>query len=243
MTDALLPEVVALSSADFASGAAERIAVAIGRAIQARGECRLGLAGGGTPRPIYVALAEREDVDWSRVSVFFGDERAVGPQDEHSNYRMVRDVLLQPVTIADDRVFRVEGERPPLEARAAYEATLGEEPLDVLLLGMGGDGHTASVFPGPELDPLAPERVIVTQSPIPPTARISLSLRAINEAGQVVLLVAGSSKAARLAEVHQQMKDGAPALPAAHVAPHSGQLVWIVDRDAAAALSEIVRRK
>ncbi len=236
MTDVLLPQLLVLPADDFVAGAAERIAAELTRAIRTRGECRLGLAGGGTPRPIYEALAAREDVDWGKVCFFFSDERAVGPEDEQSNFRMVRDVLFEPVAVVQNRVFRIEGERPPPEAREAYEVAFGEQPLDVLLLGMGGDGHTASVFPGAELNPASTQRVIVTESPIPPTARLSLSLRAINEAAQVILLVSGGAKATRLAEVHRQMSAGAPELPAAHVIPHSRRLLWIVDSDAAAAL-------
>jgi 6-phosphogluconolactonase len=227
-----------LSPERYVQEAAAALAAHVSSVVREHGECRLGLSGGGTPQPIYRALAAREDVDWSRIRFFFGDERSVGPEDDRSNYKMVREALLDPVGAAPEHVARIQGERPPAEARDAYEHDLGDRPLHVLLLGMGGDGHTASLFPGQPLNAESDARVLVTQSPVAPTTRISLSLRAINEAAQVILLVAGGGKAARLAEVWRQMQSDAPVLPAAHVHPQSERLQWIVDRDAAAELPE-----
>ena len=234
MTDASFPSVRVSAPDRFVDEAADTIADAIRDSIAARGGCRIALAGGGTPKPIYAALAQRGDVDWSAVRFFFGDERAVGPSDPSSNYRMVRTTLLDPIAASDDHVFRIHGEDEPEQAAAAYDARLGTEPLDLVLLGMGGDGHTASLFPGdPGID-VTDRRVVVTTSPVAPTTRISLTLPAIDAAHRVVLLVSGAGKAERLAEVWQQIAARTPSLPVARVATE--RLHWHVDALAASAL-------
>lgn len=228
------PTVVVARAEDFASSAAEAIAVEIELAISTHGHCRLGLAGGSTPRSVYQRLARRAEVQWAQVTVLWGDERAVGPQDPASNYRMAQEALLDHVQAGT--VTRIEGELPAPEARRRYEDALGTAPLDVLLLGMGGDGHTASLFPGSDMQ--AAERVVLSHSPIPPDTRISLSMRAINEARAIVVLVRGADKAERVAEVFDQMKRQAPELPAAFVAPGSRRLVWLLDSGAASVLPQ-----
>ena len=228
------PKVVVVDTEDFASNAAEAIANEIELAIAARGRCRLGLAGGSTPRSIYERLAEHSGVQWPYVSVLWGDERAVGPQDPASNYRMAKEALLDHVQAGT--VTRILGELPASEARERYEDALGTAPLDVLLLGMGGDGHTASLFPGSDMH--TAERVVLGHSPVPPDVRISLSMRAINEARAILMLVRGADKAERVAEVMDQMKRRAPELPAAFVAQGLGRLVWLLDNGAASALPQ-----
>lgn len=230
----MLPEVIVSEPDRFVTEAADAIAGAIAESIAARGSCRIALAGGGTPRPIYVALAGRDDVDWSRVRFFWGDERAVGPDHDSSNYRMVRVALLDVIGAPADRVFRIRGEADPQAAAAEYEALLGDAPLDLVLLGMGGDGHTASLFPGDPGLEVADRRVVVTTSPVAPKTRISLTSAAIDQARWVIMLVAGAGKAERLAEVWAQMSADDPSLPAARIAPQ--RLQWRIDRPAAAAL-------
>lgn len=240
MADLSLPTVLVSPEDRFVSAAADAIATRIASVIEARGRCRLVLAGGGTPRPIYEALACREQLAWSEVDFFWGDERAVGPDHEQSNYRMAREVLLEPLGVSDAHVFRIEGERPAAEACDAYVATLGDSPLDVVLLGMGGDGHTASLFPG---DPASVEMtasVVVTNSPKPPAVRISLSLPTLNAAKHVIVLVAGSGKADRLAQVWRELANGPRQLPVARVRPTDGELLWLLDDAAAAALPQQV---
>lgn len=223
----------------LARGAAEDIVGSIQRAITEKGSCRIALAGGSTPRPVYRLLVEPElagRIDWQRIQVFWGDERCVPPTDEASNYRMVDDELLAKVPIPQTNVHRIAGELAPREAARAYEMTLGDEPLDLVLLGMGDDGHTASLFPDTPGLGEHPERVISTVSPVSPVDRVSLTLRSINEAGTVRFWVAGAAKADRLAEVFRQIDDGSPRLPAARVQPHRGHLCWLVDTDAAGRL-------
>lgn len=226
--------------AALVAGAAADLAARIERTIAAHGRCRLALAGGFTPKQVYERVARDPSLDWRRVDIFFGDERCVPADHEDSNYRMAREALLDRVAVALT-VHRIEGERPPLEAARVYEGVLGDQPLDLVLLGMGEDGHVASLFPDtPELGSAA-ARVVATRSPRPPAARVSLTLRAINEAGAVVFWVTGAAKADRVAEVFRQIETGAAVLPAAMVAP-AGELIWLLDAGAAARLGARSRR-
>jgi 6-phosphogluconolactonase len=236
---------------ELAAAAADRIATETAEAVAARGVCRIGLSGGGTPRPVYQALARPPlagQMPWDRVELFWGDERCVPPDDPASNYRMACEAFIEEVPIPAANVHRIEGERPPEEAAAAYAEVLGDEPIDILLLGIGADGHTASLFPGTPHMEGGPEgggeggegggrSVIATISPAPPAERVSLTLGAINRARTVYFLVAGADKAGRLAEIFAQIESGAPALPAARVQPASQNLIWLLDRGAAGELA------
>lgn len=215
--------------------AARLIAQRIRQHIDERGACRLALAGGNTPRPVYQRLAQTDlarTINWARVHIFWGDERCVPPDDAASNYRLANDALLAHVPLVTGRVHRIEVERGPESAARHYARILGSEPLDVVLLGMGSDGHTASLFPH-STDLATSERVIPALSPLPPVQRVSMSLRQINESREVYLLVSGADKAERLAEALHQIDSGAPALPAALVQPRSGRLFWLCDAAAA----------
>jgi 6-phosphogluconolactonase len=214
-------------------GAAEALAAAIGAAIEARGQCRLALAGGSTPRPVYQRLSLVTSIDWSAVHVFWGDERCVGPDDPSSNYRMACDALLDHVAVPPAQVHRIEAERGGVEAAAAYARVLGAEPLDLVLLGMGDDGHTASLFPGgAEVEERA-ALAYAARAPVAPHERVTLTLAAINAARAVWFWVVGAGKADRLQEVFTQVASGERVLPAARVAPSSGDLVWFLDEAAA----------
>ena len=224
----------------FVEAAASDAVDLMATAIAARGTCRVALGGGSTPRPVYERMAQAdlaERIDWKRVHIFFGDERCVPPNHESSNYRLADESLV--ARLGSERaphVHRIAGEDPAAKAARAYAAELGEVPLDVVLLGMGGDGHTASLFPGqPELAERN-ARVVATRSPAPPFERVSLSLRTINEARAVRFWVTGEDKAARVAEVFRQIECGAPSLPAAQVQPSSGELAWLLDEAAAQGL-------
>jgi 6-phosphogluconolactonase len=234
MTDRPRPSVHVSAPEAFVDETTDAIARAIRASIEARGACRIALAGGGTPQPIYAALARRGDIDWTAVEFFFGDERAVGPSDPASNYRMAHDALLGPIDAQEGQVFRILGEQEPEAAATDYEARLGSAPLDLVLLGMGGDGHTASLFPGDAGLDVTDRRVTVATSPVEPRTRISLTFRAIDEARLAILLVRGASKAARLAQVWAEIDSGSPTLPAARITP--GVLRWHVDAPAATAL-------
>jgi 6-phosphogluconolactonase len=197
---------------------------------------RIAASGGSTPQFLYEALASsafRDGIDWSAWHVYFGDERAVPPDDRASNYRLVHDTLLSKVPIAADRVHRMEAERPDLDAAAAeYSALLEREcgappRLDVVLLGLGTNGHTVSLFPGtPALDV---EDAWATRglADYAPFDRISLTFPAVNAAGNAAFLVTGSSKGDALRGVMEGT------VPAARVRPTNGELHWFLDTAAA----------
>ena len=189
---------------DFPRHAAAFLREEIQRAIDARGLCRLALSGGGTPRAIHEQLAILgADLPWDHVQITFGDERCVPPDHAESNYRMARESLLDRVPIPAGNVFRIRGEIAPedaareIESRLAAVAARCGEPRyihDVLLLGVGDDGHTASLFPGsPALDETA-RNVIPTTGPKPPPQRITMTFPLLNAARHVCFLAAGAAK-------------------------------------------------
>jgi len=229
---------VAANAEALAELAAAEIGRAAVRAAEARGLAALALAGGLTPRSAYRRLAEpgeHEGVPWEKVLFFFGDERCVPPDHPDSNARMVRAALLARLPIPAANVFRMAGEDPdPERAAAGYEAELkrelGPEPrLDLVLLGMGADGHVASLFPG---SPALEERhrlVSATTGGPPQPRRLTLTLPAINAARAVLFLVSGGEKAGLVAEL---LAGGRQEAPAARVKPE-GEVHWLLDREAA----------
>jgi 6-phosphogluconolactonase len=229
---------VAADAEALASLAAAEIARTAARAAQARGLAAVALAGGSTPIRTYKRLAEPEEhegVPWEKVLFFFGDERCVPQDHPDSNARMVREALLARLPIPAANVFRMAGEaEDPERAAAAYEAELRQElgpspRLDLAILGMGADGHVASLFPGsPALDER--RRLVVPAEGGPPQPRrLTLTLPALCAARAVLFLVSGAEKAATVAEV---LAGRRPELPAARVRPE-GELHWLLDREAA----------
>ena len=209
--------------------------------VQRSGLCRLALSGGSTPRLLFERLAQADlmaAAPWDRVHFYWSDERCVPPQDPSSNFAMAKESLLDHLPLRPDQIHAVDGTLPPDAAAASYAARVGDQPLDIVLLGMGGDGHTASLFPGgPELE--EEQRIVVaTRSPLPPPDRISLSLPAINRARCVVFLVVGADKAAMVARVlaERAAPDGPGLLPAARARPGPESLYWFLDRPAASSL-------
>jgi 6-phosphogluconolactonase len=200
---------------------------------------RWALAGGSTPGRLYRRLAQPDAsglLDWRRMRLFWSDERCVPPGDPQSNYRMVRESLLDQVPIPAGNIFPIDGTLDAERSAAAYAAVLGEEPLDCVLLGMGDDGHTASLFPDTPRLREESRAVIATRSPLPPVHRVSLSLRTINAARRVFFLVLGDHKAVRVARVMDQLGRKDADLPAAMVNPERGALHWFLDYAAAAQL-------
>jgi 6-phosphogluconolactonase len=208
-------------------------------AISERGRFAVILAGGSTPKDTYEALAQdyADRLDWSRVHVFFGDERTVPPHHEDSNYRMVRETLLAHVRVGS--VHRMRCELAPAEAATNYEEQLREffgssEKLprfDLILLGLGKDGHTASLFPETSALDVTDRWVVVNPVPKLETSRLTLTVPVINAARAVVFLVAGEDKAEALKEVLEGDADPR-AYPAQFIRPE-GELTWMVDRAAA----------
>jgi len=238
--------VVTEGAGALAEEAAERLVRIAGEATAARGRFTVALAGSATPRGLYSRLAaepRRSEVDWGRTWVFLGDERCVPPTDRESNYRMAHDTLLAHVPIPPGQVFRIRGEDGDAARSAAdYETQLRAlfDPelvrLDLVLLGMGLDGHTASLFPGSAaLEERQRLAVAVDVRAAAVSSRITLTPVVLNAARHVLFLVAGAEKARPLADV---LKNPASSLPAARIRPKDGSLTWIIDRAAAGRLSE-----
>jgi 6-phosphogluconolactonase len=215
-----------------------------------RGVFRVALSGGSTPRPVFQLLATtpyRERIDWSQVQFYWGDERNVGPDSPESNYRMAKEALLDHVPVAPEQVHRMRGELAAAEAAAEYEQVLartfalapGAFPrFDLILLGMGPDGHTASLFPYTSALAIRDRTVVANAVPKLQAERITLTAPTLNAAANVVFLIAGADKADALAAVLQ-----GPAQPEEYpsqlIAPTNGTLTWMVDRAAAAKLSGV----
>ena len=230
----------------FIAGAAGFMAAQAAEAIAARGRWTVALAGGGTPQPIYQRLADigyAQRIDWSRVHVFFGDERCVPPDDARSNYRMAREALLDSVPLPAENVHRMRGEDDPALAALAYEQeiqrlfrTLVPPALDLICLGMGDNGHTASLFPGTaslreQARWVVPQYVEVMQ-----TWRVTMTAPLINAARHVAFFVEGAGKAEMLQRVLHGPYDP-DVLPAQMIQPADGQLHWLVDTAAASQLA------
>jgi len=215
-------------------------------AVAARGRFSVALSGGSTPQRLYQLLAlppHRAEVDWTKVEVFWGDERCVAPDHKDSNYRMAREAMLDKLPIPAGQVHRMEAERADRASAARdYQSILarvlpGSAPpaLDLVLLGMGPDGHTASLFPGTRALEEKSAWVVVNYVPKFATDRITLTVPILNRARQVLFLVAGTDKAERLAEVLEGPHEPTR-LPSQLIRPE-GRLVWFLDRAAAARLT------
>lgn len=233
-TDVAPSPPVVLRAPDFVSAAVQFILDRGHAAITARGLFRLGLAGGNTPRAVYAALAQHASaLPWEKVQITFGDERCVPPDDAQSNFRMARESLFDHLPIPAGNIFRIHGEIAPGEAAAACErqlaavaARFGEERYahDLLLLGLGEDGHTASLFPGsPALDETV-RNVVPAIGPKPPPQRITLTFPLLNAARHVCFLVNDASKEGVITEVLR----GDPRHPASRVRPSQGAVTWLL---------------
>jgi ribulose-phosphate 3-epimerase len=244
------PRVQVFADREALSQAAAREFVRCAReAIAARGRFFVALSGGSTPRRLYQLLAAepyRSHVDWSRVEFFWGDERCVPPDHPESNYRMAREAMLAQLPVPAEHVHRMLAERGNLDAAAreyqdemarAFGSKPGDvEPpaFDLVLLGMGPDGHTASLFPGTDALREATRWVAPNRVPQLATDRLTLTLPVLNRAREVLFLVAGADKTDRLVEVLTGPADGTR-LPSQLIQP-AGRLLWFIDQAAAARL-------
>jgi 6-phosphogluconolactonase len=191
--------IVVPTPSELARLAAEWLELEMTRAIAGRGACALCLAGGRTPEPVYRELASASSIDWTRVDVFFGDERAVPPDHPDSNYLVVHRVLLSRVPVPAGQVHRMEAERSDREAAAReYERSLPPR-LDILVLGMGQDGHTASLFPGSAALDERQRLVMPVVGAKPPAERMTITPPVIEAARRVAVIATGGDKAAMVA--------------------------------------------
>ena len=234
------PEIKVLPDAlEIAHEAAERVIAAAESAAADGRPFSLALSGGTTPKALYELLATgpyKSRIDWRNVEIFFGDERTVPPDHQDSNYRMAQESLLSKVPIPGDNVYRMAGERDPQQAAKEYGEMLkekfGEGGMDVVLLGMGDDGHTASLFPGTAALGETKHRCVANHVPKLGAWRITLTAPFINRSRGVMILVSGESKAKRLEEVLEGPQDPRR-LPVQLIRPVGGSLTWLVDAAAA----------
>jgi 6-phosphogluconolactonase len=230
-------------TASLAAAVADHVILVLHETLVQQDRAHLALAGGSTPRAInalVVATPRRERVDWTRVVFWFGDERCVPPTDPQSNYRMNRETLLDPLGIDPAQVHRMRGEDDPGAAAADYDAVLhlqlGERPrLDLVLLGMGPEGHTASLFPGTIGAIDKTKFCIAHYVPKLGTWRITLTPHAINAARNVAITAGGAEKADALHAVLDGPRQ-TDVYPAQLIHPHAGDLHWFVDAAAASKL-------
>lgn len=227
--------------------AAEEIAHISGEAICTHGEFTICLSGGSTPAATYDLLATRFhlSVDWKEVQFYWGDERCVQPDHPESNFAMANRAMLGKLALRPDQVHRMRGEDPPASAAAAYEHELrkqfslgdGDFPrFDLVLLGLGDNRHTASLFPG---DPALHETqrmVVPVEVDAEPRKRLTITPPVINNAQRVMFLAAGQGKAAAVKDIIEGPRDP-DKFPAQIVQPHDGEVIWILDKAAANLLS------
>ena len=240
----VFPDIPALTHA-----AADHVIQQASLAINVRGRFTIALAGGSTPKGLYALLASseyRSRLDWGKVEFFWGDERHVPPDHAESNYRMAQEAMLSPLAIPEEQIHRIHGEMPVAqEAADQYEALLrsqleaSEYPIpriDLVLLGMGPDGHTASLFPGTEVIHESNRLVAAPWVDKFQTFRITMTPPIINQARQVSFLITGEGKAKVLRDVLEGSFQP-DVLPSQIIRPISGQLTWFLDQAAARDLS------
>ena len=207
----------------------------------------IALSGGSTPKLLFDILSEdyRDALPWESMEFYWGDERCVSPEDPESNYGMTRERLFSRIAIPESHIHRIRGEEAPDEEAGRYGALLrdrlpqkdGIPRFDLIILGLGTDGHTASVFPHEMQLWDAESTCAVATHPESGQKRITLTGKVINQAARVVFLVTGGSKRERVAEIIRGTPE-AKAYPAARVRPQDGSLIWMLDEDAASGLTK-----
>lgn len=244
------PEIIVKPDTEqLARAAAERIVAIVETRQRQGGTARIALSGGSTPRALFTLLASAEfapRIDWSAVEIFWGDERTVPPDHPDSNYRMAQETLLSRLPINPERVYRMAGERDPNAAAAEYQRTLrdvfqlvadNEMPqFDLLLLGLGADGHTASLFPYTSALAVRDRLVVANRVPQQQTTRLTLTVPVLLAARTALFLVAGSDKAQA---VHRAIEGewNPDETPSQYLRESSGQVIWMLDDDAASQLN------
>lgn len=224
---------------------AEQFSAYFANLVKDYGTFHVALSGGSTPKLIFDVLADSygDTIDWSQIHFYWGDERCVSPTDEQSNFKMTQDHLFSKINVPKENIHRVLGENQPMGEAMRY-ANLLEINLDrvddipqfdLVLLGMGDDGHTASIFPHEMELWEAADHCVVATHPDSGQERVSINGKVINKAKEVVFLVTGDTKAEKVKEIHGRIGNY-NRYPAALVQPESGSLTWFMDKDAAGLL-------
>ena len=236
---------------NLSGAAANLFTVQAAESITERDRFLVALNGGNTPMRFFQLLAtvHRDQVDWNRVHIFWGDERCVPPDGAGSSYGQARDSLLSRVPIPDSNIHRIMGELAPVEASGNYSRTLrrfASPPLewprfDLVYLGMGDDGHTASLFPGSPVDETGTIIPVTAHYQDRPANRVTLTPAVFNSARRVVFMVTGAKKAVTLAEVLSDRYNPGQ-YPAQRINPKDGELIWLVDEEAAGKLPKKNKR-
>jgi 6-phosphogluconolactonase len=232
--------------ADDAQQIARDFAVHLSTRINEQEKFTIALSGGSTPAVLFRLLADeyKDKIDWSKMHFFWGDERCVPPEDEQSNFKMANDLLLSKVPVRAAQIYRVRGEAEPAAEAGRYGAAIrsvvdiqnGLPAFDLIMLGMGSDGHTASIFPD-QMELLQDTQICaVAVHPESKQQRVTFTGQLINNAREVAFLVTGDSKKDKIEAIVKQVNDY-DAFPAAHIVPAKGTLHWYLDRAAAAGLT------
>ncbi|MHB8940024.1 MAG: 6-phosphogluconolactonase [Desulfobacteria bacterium] len=232
----------------FVDGSADFIAELAVRAVAERGRFAIALSGGGTPRPIYARLATAgyiDRIEWTKVHIFFSDERCVPPDDSRSNYRMAREALLDHVPLPPGNIHRVRGEDDPAQAALAYAQevqrlfrTASAPAFDLICLGIGDNGHTASLFPGTAALCEQVRWVVPQYVEVMTTWRVTFTPVLINAARHVAFLAEGVGKADMLWRVHEGPYQP-DVLPSQLIQPVNGRLHWLVDAAAGSKVQSV----
>lgn len=242
----VFPDIESLSRS-----AVDFVLALVRKAAAARGRFSMAISGGSTPKQLYSLLASpscRDSVPWPAVHVFWADERCVPKENPDSNYKLAFDTFLHAVPIPSENIHRIHGEEEPAAAARLYEEELrssfgggGMPVFDLILLGTGEDGHTASLFPGSAAVRETKRLAVPVYIDPPGLNRVTLTLPVLNHGACALFFAAGRSKAA---VVHEIFEDGNPqSYPAGLVRPQSGSAVWMLDREAAGALTGVLMQK
>ncbi len=245
------PEIRIFQNLEILSRSAAHLIIAQAEeSIRERGRFLIVLNGGGTPQRLFQLLASeyREKIDWAHTHIFWGDERCVPPDDAESSYGLARGLLLSKVNVPDENIHRIKADLGPDAASRDYANTLSifrDPPLewphfDLVQLGMGEDGHTASLFPGSPIDVKEPVLGVTAHYQNRPAQRVTLTPPVFNSARMIIFMATGSNKAVTLSRVlsdKYEIED----LPAQRIDPKDGRLTWLVDEDAASKLPRKIK--
>lgn len=207
-----------------------------------QGFISVALSGGSTPKKLFTHLAEnyKSIINWKRIKFFWGDERCVPPDNPESNYKLAKDFLFSKVEIPEENIFRIYGENNPDEESVRYSKIIAEKlpykndapVFNIALQGLGEDGHTASIFPD-RLDLINSDNICsVAEHPTSKQKRITITGKVINNSNKIVFLVTGSAKN-KIVNTIIHKKDGYEKLPASYIFPFNGELIWLLDENAA----------